>query len=467
MNIYNSLTRKTEVFKPINPPKVGIYACGPTVYDFVHIGNFRTYLLSDVLVRVLKYLGFKVNFYMNITDVGHLTGDNVGDADTGDDKMEIAAKKQNKNAWDIAAFYAKQFFDDYSKLNLTKPNDFVYATKHIAEQIDLIRKLHEKGFTYKTSDGIYFNTAKFPDYGKLSTLDKKGIAAGIRIDMREKKNTTDFALWKFSKPKDKRQMEWDSPWGKGFPGWHIECSAMSMKYLGESFDFHLGGEDLLSTHHPNEIAQSEAATGRKFVKYWIHGTFMRINNQRMSKSLKNNYTISDLEKKGFNPMALRYLYLTAHYRQVLNFTFDSLNSASSAFKSLNEQVNVLRRQASRNELSPEKLEKIDIFQKNFRAALEDDLNMPKTLAILWEVIKSNIPSEDKYDLIMNFNEVFGFKFNDVKLIVPAEVTQLADLRVKARKEGNYKDADKLREDIRKKGFEIEDKDDNYFIRKKN
>lgn len=468
MNIYNSLTRKVESFKPINPPKVGIYTCGPTVYDFVHIGNFRTYTTADLLVRTLTYLGYQPKYIMNITDVGHLTGDNIGDADIGDDRMETAAKKEGISAWDIAKFYMDRFFEDYQKLNLIKPEKFTRATDHIPEQINLVQKLEQKGFTYRTSDGIYFDTSKFPDYGKLSTLDPKGLKAGKRVALGEKKNPTDFALWKFSprlgSGQAPRQMEWDSPWAKGFPGWHIECSAMSMKYLGESFDIHVGGEDLRSTHHPNEIAQSEAATGKQFVKYWIHGAFMLVEGKRMSKSLKNNYKIADLEKQGFGPMALRYLYLTCHYRQQLNFTWESLKSARTAYQSLSSQYFALRGQKERSKLSAEKLQKIDDYNLKFREALENDLNLPQALSVTWAVLKSNIPSADKYDLLTSFNEVFGFQFTEEIITIPSEIQDLAEKRSALRKKGKFAEADKLRVEIEKKGYLIEDQDSNYRLK---
>ncbi|MEK9184093.1 MAG: cysteine--tRNA ligase, partial [Patescibacteria group bacterium] len=344
MKLYNSLTRKIEDFKPINQPGVGIYVCGPTVYDYVTIGNWRTYALGDLLARTLEYSGYKVDYIMNITDVGHLTGDNLGDADIGEDRIEQAAKLEGKTAWDIAKFYTGDFLAGYKKLNLFQPKKFTKATDHIKEQIDLIKKIEARGFAYKTSDGIYFDVKNYEKagnkYGELSTLDK--IKEGARIEMNpEKKDQRDFALWKFSPSagKEKRQMEWDALWGKGFPGWHIECSAMSMKCLGEQFDVHLGGEDLKSVHHPNETAQSEAATGKKpFVKYWLHGAFLLVDGGRMGKSLGNAYTLRDVEKKGFDPMALKYFYLTGHYRKQLNFTWGALEAANNAYQKLKNHI---------------------------------------------------------------------------------------------------------------------------------
>ena len=331
LKIFNSLSRQIEEFKPLNSSFVGFYTCGPTVYSFAHIGNFRTYITADLLIRVLKYNGYEVKYIMNLTDVGHLTGDNSGDADTGEDRMEKTAKKEGKTAWEVAEFYTQAFLNDYKALRLIEPEQFVKATDHIKEQIGLICILEEKGYAYKISDGIYFDTSKFKNYGQLSSLDQ--IREGARVEINpEKKNPRDFALWKFSFPEGRpfdsarddeaslRQMECDSPWGIGFPGWHIECSAMSMKYLGETFDIHVGGMDIKETHHPNEIAQSEAATGKKFVNYWVHGAFILVNGEKMSKSKGNLYRVYDLEKEGYDPMSLRYLYLQTHYRKAVSYT---------------------------------------------------------------------------------------------------------------------------------------------------
>ena len=308
LNLYNSLTRKIEEFKPLESDHVGVYTCGPTVYDYVTVGNWRTYMLGDLIVRTLVYNGYNVRYYMNITDVGHLTGDNSGDADTGEDRMEKAKKREGKNAYEIADFYAQDFKKGYARLNLSQPKAFLPATEHIPEQIALVQKLMDKGIGYKISDGIYFDTAAYEEqgfeYGELSNLDQ--IKAGARVDFNpEKRNIRDFALWKFSPTNEKRDMEWESPWGVGFPGWHIECSAMSMKYLGNQFDLHVGGEDLKSTHHPNEIAQSQGATGQApFVAYWLHGAFLQIDGGRMGKSLGNAYNLSDIDARGIDPITL-------------------------------------------------------------------------------------------------------------------------------------------------------------------
>jgi len=456
----NSLTRKKEIFIPMRKDFVGVYCCGPTVYSRASIGNFRTYTFADTVVRVLKFNGFNVKFVMNITDVGHLTGDNLGDADLGEDRIEAAARRESRSAWEIAKYYTDIFLEDYKLLNLTKPDFLVKATDHIQEQIELIKRIEAKGLTYRIEDGIYFDTLKYEKiygkrYGELSTLDR--IKEGARVKPRlGKKDPRDFALWKFSNPPGVRQMEWESPWGIGFPGWHIECSAMSMKYLGESFDIHIGGEDLRQTHHPNEIAQAEAATGKLFVKYWLHVTHLKVEGKRMGKSLGNVVTLSDIKEKGVDPLALRYLFMTSHYKDPLNFTWEGLSSADKALKRLRDHVFVIK-QASRKALSGEKLKKIDSLRSSFIEKVNDDFNTPEALAVLWKMLKSNIPSEDKYDLLLLFDEVLGFNLASQSLItIPYDVEQLLQLREKLRRKKDFEKADSIREEIEKKGFLVED-----------
>lgn len=466
MKLYNSLTRKVEEFTSIKKRHVGMYTCGPTVYDYASIGNFRTYTMADVLLRALKFNGYDVTYVMNITDVGHLTGDNEGDADTGEDRLEKGAKREGKTAWDIAKFYTEEFLKDCEKLNLSKPQFLPKATEHITEQINLVSELEKKGLTYRTSDGIYFDTQIFEHktgkkYGELSDLDE--VLFGARVTKNsEKKNPRDFALWKFSGQKGERHMEWESPWGLGFPGWHIECSAMSTKYLGPTFDIHTGGEDLKQTHHPNEIAQSEGATDKPFVHYWMHVRFLKVDGKRMGKSLGNFYTVSDLETKGLNPIALRYLYLTAHYRDSLNFSFSALEAAQKTLDNLVSIVADLKTRHSdeRVALSEDKLAKIDGYKSKFTDAINNDLNTPQALSVLWEVAKSSIPSTDKLDLILLFDEVLGLKMMEVKapLIseIPAEIEAFAQKRFQLRSEGKYAEADKLRQEIEAKGFVVKD-----------
>ncbi|GIW61923.1 MAG: cysteine--tRNA ligase [Patescibacteria group bacterium] len=461
LRLYNSLSRTIEEFKPLNPPRVTMYTCGPTVYDFAHIGNFRTYTMADILVRTLKYNSFDVKYVMNITDVGHLTGDNLGDADVGEDRLEKSARREGKTAWEIAEFYTDAFLQDYQKLNLTQPEVFARATEHINEQIDLIKRLEEQGYTYRISDGIYFDTSKFKDYGKLSDMDQ--IKEGARVEMNEeKRNPRDFALWKFS-PKDTiRQMEWDSPWGKGFPGWHIECSAMSMKYLGETIDIHAGGMDLKQIHHPNEIAQSEAATHKQFVRYWFHVAFMLVQGERMSKSLGNNYKLYDLEKEGYDPMDLRYLYLQTHYRQEMNFTFGALDAARNALKRLKNII---------LEWDAPKIGCAEYEQK-FLDALNDDLNTPEALAVVWDLVKSDYPTSAKARSLFKMDEVLGFNLKEYyeqtakyPVEVPQEVLDLVEERARARKNKQYMRADQIRNRIRKLGFDIQDTEKGTEIRK--
>ncbi len=467
MKLYNSLTRKEEEIEPREEGKIGMYTCGPTVYSTPTIGNFRTYTLSDILVRSLRYLGYEVKHVMNLTDVGHLTGDNEGDADMGEDRLEKAAKKEGKTAWEIASAYTSEFREHLKLLNIVEAEILCKATDHIPEQIEMVKKLEDKGFAYQISDGIYFDTVKFEamgfKYGELSTLDQMKVGARLEPN-QEKKNLRDFALWKFSPKGERRQMEWDSPWGVGFPGWHIECSAMSTKYLGDQFDIHLGGEDLRSTHHPNEIAQSEGATGKRpFVKYWVHGAFLLVDGGRMGKSLGNAYTVTDIIAKKIDPLALRYFYLTGHYRRQINFTWESLGSAATALSKLREIYRVASGdQSERTSLSVEKMGKIEQYQSEFRQALENDLNMPEALAVVWEAAKSNISNYDKVDLLTEFDGVLGLNLGirNQKLKtreIPEQVEKLIEQREQVRKMRNYIEADKIRLDIEKLGYRVEDK----------
>lgn len=460
----NSLTRKKEKFVPINSDHVGMYTCGPTVYDYPTIGNYRTYTTADLLLRVLKFAGYKVKYVMNLTDVGHLTGDNEGDADKGEDRLEKASKREGKSAWDIAKFYSEDFVKSFNLLNLTPPDVLASATKHIEEQINLVKKLEQKGLTYKTRDGIYFDTKAFEKetgekYGELSTLDQ--IKEGARVEANpEKRNPHDFALWKFSPVDSKRQMEWDSPWGVGFPGWHLECSAMSMEYLGDQFDIHLGGEDLRSTHHPNEIAQSEGATGKvPFVKYWIHSAFLLVDGGRMGKSIGNAYTLHDILAKGYDVLDLRYFYLTGHYKKQINFTFEALDAAKDALAKLHEHVvNFGDRQ--------EELDKNNKFYKNFSDAVNDDLNMPQALAVTWEMVKSDTPDAQKKSLLKSFDEVLGLRLLDYKTLkIPQDIKALAKKRDELRKEGKFEESDKIRGQIEEKGYKVEDSSEGTKISK--
>ncbi len=451
LKLYNTLSRKKEDFKPIKKGEVGMYSCGPTVYSYQHIGNLRSYIFSDVLKRVLLYNGFKVKHVMNITDVGHLTSD----ADEGEDKIEKAAEKEKKEVWQIAEFYWKIFREDFKKLKIIEPDIWCKATEHIHEQIELIKKLDKKGYTYKTDDGIYFNTKKFKNYGKLARLKIKGLQAGKRIDLGEKKNKTDFALWKFSSEPGIRQQEWDSPWGIGFPGWHVECSAMSMKYLGEHFDIHTGGEDHIPIHHTNEIAQSEAATGKKFVNYWIHGAFLTFKGEKVSKSKGGLYTITELEEQGNESLAYKYLCLIAHYKKPLEFSLESLKQAENSYKRLKNLVSEIKDDGKIN----------TDYLVEFEKAINNDLDMPSALSILWNLVRNKI-AIGKLGAVKKMDEVLGLDLlKKEKEKIPEEIQELAEKREKARKETNFELADKLREEIRKKGWQVEDTEEGVKLKK--
>lgn len=456
MKIYNSLTRKPEDFFKDNDEAVGMYTCGPTVYSYVTIGNWRTYTLADLLVRVLRINGYEVEYVMNITDVGHLTGDNLGDADRGDDRLEKAARKENKTAWEIADFYTNDFLWGYKQLNLVEPKVFCKATDHIDEQIGLVKKLGANHLTYKISDGVYFDVQAYEKlgykYGELSTLDQ--IAEGARVEVNtEKRDGRDFALWKFSKPEEKRQMEWDSPWGRGFPGWHIECSAMSMAYLGEQFDVHVGGEDLRSTHHPNEIAQSEGATGKQpFVRYWLHGAFLLVDGGRMGKSLGNAFTLTDVLAKGFAALDLRYFYLTGHYRKQLNFTWEGLEAASKTLARLRERVANLNHDG---ELDMNEYHK---WHEKFISTVSNDLNMPEALAVVWDLLKSEVGDNLKYELLVkNWDLVLGLNLGKKETMeISEEAKKLIAVRDEARKNKDWGKSDELRGKLQEMGYEVED-----------
>lgn len=464
---------------PNDAKKVKMYTCGPTVYSYPTIGNWRTYVLSDLVLRTLMIEGYEVDFVMNLTDVGHLTGDNLGDADTGEDRLEKAAAKEKKTAWDIAKFYGDDFVESFKKLNLTKPMIFSKATEHIKEQIELVEEIEKAGFAYKINDGIYFDVSAYEKkgniYGELSNLEE--IKAGARVELNpEKRDPRDFALWKFSPSGAKRDMEWESPWGIGFPGWHIECSAMSMKYLGEQLDIHIGGEDLKSTHHPNEIAQSEAATGKKpFSKYWMHGAFLLVDGGRMGKSLGNAYTLADIIDKGFSPMILKYYYLGTHYRKQMNFTWEGMNGMAKSYKRLKKEFLSLKSgERGVENIFDKKWDKnmTDrgiFFRDEFVKAVEEDLNMPEALAVVWNTLKDDrLMDYEKKELIENFDKVLGLKISEkdeVSSKVPEEISGLVGLREAARKEKDWEQSDALRKEIESKGYKVSDFADGMRIEK--
>ncbi len=463
LHLFNTLTRKKEVFRPIEPGRVGLYTCGPTVYHYAHIGNLRTYVFEDILRRVLEMNGYAVRHIMNITDVGHL----ISDADTGEDKMEKGAAREKKSVWEIAQFYTDRFQENMRALHIMEPHVWCKATDHIAEQIALIERLEKKGCTYRADDGIYFDTSTFPAYGKLARLNIEGQKAGARVAVAEgKRNPTDFALWKFSYSKGRsfdaaeddgatrRQMEWPSPWGVGFPGWHIECSAMAMKYLGEEFDIHTGGVDHVPVHHTNEIAQTEAATGKPFVHYWMHGEFLVLEGDaKMAKSAENFLTLQTLIDKGYDPLAYRYLLLTAHYRKKLKFSWTALDGAATALEGLRErlQENKRTREQENNTAVPQTL------KKQFLSHINDDLDMPGALALLWDVLKSKRTPAVKIAFAQMADHIFALDlFHSPSTDVPADILALAKERDAARTEKNWARADELRKTIETKGWDVED-----------
>ena len=449
LRLYNSLSRKLEVFKPLKKGRVSMYACGPTVYQEAHIGNLRTYIFEDILRRVLEYNGYKVKHVMNITDVGHLTSD----ADEGEDKVEVAAKKSGQSAAKLAKHYTDLFKRDLKYLNIEFPTKFAPATKYIREQIGLIQQLKKRGYIYRTDDGIYFDTKKFKAYGRLAKI--RGGKARV-CHSGEKKCEIDFALWKFSRKGEHRQQEWPSPWGIGYPGWHLECSAISTKELGQPFDIHLGGEDHIAIHHNNEIAQSEAAMGKPLAKYFVHGAFMLIGKDKMSKSKGNFLTLSGLEKLGFFPLAFRYLAVASHYRSKLNFSQSAIEGAQNSLHKLQEIFAVKKR-------GGKVLKK---YQQKFLSAINDNLNLPEAIKIVWKVEKSKANLADKQATLLDFDKVLGLGLRTYRApVIPAKIKKLTEERQKARMKKNWRKSDKLRREIEKLGYKILDTPASYTIKK--
>ena len=449
VKLYNTLKRKKEAFKPIGK-EVGVYSCGPTVYWYPHIGNMRAYIFADTLKRVLLFNDYKVKQIINITDVGHLTSDR----DEGEDKIEKEAKKEGKTAKEISEFYFSIFKEDIKKINILFPDVWPKATEHIKEQIELIKELESKGYTYKTSDGVYFDTSKFKNYDKLAKLKKEELKAGARVEMRDKKNPTDFALWKFSESPGKRQQEWDSPWGVGFPGWHIECSAMSMKYLGEHFDIHTGGEDHIPVHHTNEIAQSECATGKKFVNYWMHIRWLLFKGEKVSKSTGGLFTISELEGLGYKPLAYRYFVLLTHYRKPLDFSLTNLDAAKTAFERITKKIIEIKKEHHKGE------DRTKEYESAFLEAINDDMNTPKAIQVFIKALEDfDFDTKKKLALLEKFDEVFGIGVKEMKeelVKVPADVQKLIDSRERLRKEKKWAESDVIRERIKERGYLIKD-----------
>lgn len=460
LKVYNTLTRKKQDFIPIREKFVTMYSCGPTVYNYAHIGNMRTYVFMDIIRRVLKYDGYKLKGVVNVTDVGHL----LSDADDGEDKMAVAAKRERKTPLEIAEFYTKIFFEDLAKLNIGKPEIVAKATDHIPDMIKYVEQLIEKGFAYETSDGIYYDIAKFPEYGKLSGASLDDQLAGARVEVNsEKRHPADFAVWKKAEPN--HIMQWESPWGMGYPGWHIECSAMSRKYLGDAFDIHSGGVDHIPIHHENEIAQNEALTGRQSVNYWMHGEFMQVDGGKMSKSLGNTYTVAQLEEMGYAPLDFRFFCLNTHYRKKLNFTFAGMDAAKTARERLNAQLYLHKTAQTAADASV--LEK---YRAEFRAAIDDDLNVPLALGVLFTLLKEP-KSKDVYALALEFDKIFGLNFDKATaprpepIEVPPEVAALVEKRAALKVARNWADADAVRAEITALGYAVTDTKDGPVISK--
>lgn len=468
MKLYNTLSRSIEEVTPFQAPNIGLYACGLTVYDYTHLGHLRKYMMDDILIRTLRHAGFEVKFVQNVTDVGHL----ASDGDTGEDKLEKGARKYGKTAWDVAKEFEEYFWKSMDLIGNLRPDVSCRATDHIQEQLELVLTLEKKGFTYVIDgDGVYFDTTKDADYGKLAVIDMDQLKEGARIErIPGKKNPTDFALWKFERAGENRAMAWPSPWHpRSFPGWHIECSAMAMKYLGEQFEIHTGGIDHINVHHTNEIAQTESATDKvPFVKLWVHHNFLRVDNEKMSKSLGNFFTIDDVVKKGFNPRALRLLFLTGNYRSEMNFTWETLEGMQKTYDNLVSQMVALKGETGRTVLSPEKLAQLDEFRTRFFGALENDLKTPEAVAVLWEVLKSNVPGPDKYELLLEFDEVLNLGLRTAEIssqpskevldptTLPEEVQKIFAAREDARTEKNWDSADSLRDQLLELGYQVKD-----------
>jgi len=449
MRFYNTLTRRLEEFKSIKEGEVGIYSCGPTVYWNQHLGHMYAYTQWDCLVRSLRYLGYKVRWVMNITDVGHMTSDE----DTGEDKMEKGAKREGVSPWEIADKYLKQFLESLDLLNITRPDVLCRATDHIREQIELIKKIEERGFTYRTKTGIVFDTSKFPGYADFAQLNLDEQQAGSRVEVDpEKKKPWDFLLWVTNQPK--HIMQWDSPWGRGFPGWHIECTAMSVKYLGERFDIHTGGKEHIPVHHTNEIAQAYGAFGHPTANFWLHNDWLTFKGEKLSKSSGKMILVTDLIEKGFNPLAFRYLVMTSHYRSGLEFSWESLASAQSALNRLYENVSILRRKTGIIPVSEGE------WQEKFIQAISDDLNMPQAIAVVWEMLKKESSDQVKYSLLLDWDRVLGLDLNHPKTYnirePNEEVKNLVEERDRLRKEKRWEEADDLRKKIEEKGWLLED-----------
>ena len=449
IKIYNTLTRKKEEFIPIDKKQIRMYSCGPTVYYFAHIGNLRAYLFMDNLRRVLKYNGYNLKHVMNITDVGHL----VSDADEGEDKMMKAAKRENKNPFEIANFYMQEFLKDIDKLNVDRPEIIARATEHIDVMEEYVKKIIENGYTYQTENTVYFDTSKLDKYGILSNKNVDEQKAGARVEFDDgKKNISDFALW--IKAPENHIMKWNSFFGKSYPGWHLECSAMGYKYLGEEFDIHTGGIDHIPIHHENEIAQSKGFSGKIPARYWMHVEFLQINGGKMSKSLNNLYTLKDLEEKGYEPLVYRMFNFTSNYRAQINFTFDAMDAAKISLARLREGY--LKHSNGSEDISDEKIKE---YEERFLEAINDDLNMPVAMSVVWDVVKNPKKSKKLQQLLLKFDEVLGLDLKNYKKEennLPEEIKKLVDERNTARQNKNWEESDRIRDILTEKGYTVKD-----------
>ncbi len=455
---YNTLTRKKDEFIPIDEKEIRMYSCGPTVYYFAHIGNLRAYLFMDTLRRTLKYNGYKLKHVMNITDVGHL----VSDADEGEDKMMKAAQRENKDPFEIAKFYMNAFFEDIHKLNIDKPEIIARATEHIKDMEKYVQKIIENGYTYETEDTIYFDTSKLEKYGVLSNIKIDEQKAGARVDFdKSKKNITDFALW--IKAPENHLMKWDTFWGKCYPGWHLECSAMGYKYLGDHFDIHTGGIDHIPIHHENEIAQAQGFCGKNPANFWMHVDFLQVNGGKMSKSLNNLYTLSDLQEKGYEPLVYRMFNFTSTYRAQINFTFEAMDSAKTALGRLRDGY--LKHKAGTEDVSDDEIQS---YKERFLEAINDDLNMPVAMSIVWEVVKQPKKSKKYQELLLDFDRVLGFNLKDYvkeENVLPEDVQKLVNERNNARANKNWAESDRIRDILVSMGYTVKDSKEGTIVEK--
>lgn len=459
LNFYNTLTKTKEEFKPLEGNTVRIYTCGPTVYKDATIGNMKSYIFMDTLRRVLKYNGYQLKHAMNITDVGHL----VSDADEGEDKMLKAAKEEKKSPLEIAEFYTKKFFEDFERLNIDKPEIICKATDHIKEMIEFVQKILDNGYAYETSTAIYFDVSKLDRYGILSGIDVRNQMAGARVKVdEEKRNPYDFAL--FIKAPENHIMKWESPWGLAYPGWHIECSTMSNKYLGDTFDIHTGGIDLIPTHHENEIAQSKGATGKMPVKFWMHCDYLLINGGKMSKSLGNAYLVTDLMEKGYDPLSFKMMCYTAHYRNKLNFTWEALDSSQSALTKLKEGY-----QKHKNGTDDIDKNMVLEYKNKFQEAINDDLNMPMAMSVVWDVVKNPNKSKKLADVLLDFDKVLGLKIEEPVFKkqeeLPEEIKGLVEKRRNARLNKDWATSDLIRDELQTKGYMVKDSKEGMTVEK--